>query len=130
MNKRLLALMFAFFLMGCANMNTDEKTESDAISSVSDSSSNETSVIEEEDVMLKACFGTVKEINGDVVTIEGVNSKKYIGDIGKFEKLDEGTFVYFEFSSYEETEEGINVEFTIFREQSRDPNSSDYKVIN
>ncbi len=35
-----------------------------------------------------------------------------------------------EFSSYEETEDGTNVEFTIFREQSRDPNSSDYKVIN
>ena len=55
--------------------------------------------------------------------IEGVNSKIYTGDPSGFEELYQGEFVYLEFSSYEETEDGYKVEFTILREEDTSINN-------
>ena len=55
--------------------------------------------------------------------IEGVDSKIYTGNPDGFEELYQGEFVYLEYSSYEETENGYNVEFSILRKEDRNPNS-------
>ena len=104
MNRRLIGILIVFMLVGCGNKVSEEKN-------ASNTSSTEREIqpytVEygstEESGMLKASFGTVKEISESNVVIEGVNSKIYTGDPSGFEELYQGEFVYLEFSSYEET---------------------------
>ena len=58
-----------------------------------------------------------------------MNSKIYTGNPSGFEELHQGEFVYLEFSSYEETEDGYKVEFTILREEDRSKNSKSLQVL-
>lgn len=124
MNRRLIGILIVFMLVGCGNKVSEEKN-------ASNTSSTEREIqpytVEygstEESGMLKASFGTVKEISESNVVIEGVNSKIYTGDPSGFEELYQGEFVYLEFSSYEETEDGYKVEFTILREEDTSINN-------
>ena len=122
MNKRLIGILILVVLTGCGNKVSEKEITSNM------EASTQPYVIEErskESGMIKACFGTVKELSESNVVIEGVDSKIYTGNPSGFEELYQGEFVYLEFSSYEETEDGYNVEFTILREEDRDPNSKD-----
>ena len=124
MNKKLMGILILFMLVGCDGKISEKEIASD-INSTEDIMQSFT--IEETDTkesgMLKGSFGTVKEISESNVVIEGVNSKIYTGDPSGFEELYEGEFVYLEFSSYEETEDGYKVEFTILREEDTSPNN-------
>ena len=119
MKKRLMGLVIILALVGCENNVVDKDNVGNG-NSAEDLVQSHTS--EEGDFMIKADYGTVKEVSESNVIIEGVgvSSKKiYMGNPSGFEEVYPGEFVYLEFSDYEETEGGYNVKFTILREENR-----------
>ena len=131
MKKLLIGTIILFMLVGCADKASEKE-----IASIEKSAEDiiQPYILEadsaEENSMIKASYGTVKEISESNVVIEGVNSKIYTGDPSGFEELYQGEFVYLEFSSYEETDDGYKVEFTILEEEDRDPNNERRTVLN
>ena len=130
MKKRLIGIIILFMLVGCGSEEPKKEIESNANST---EGMIQPYTLEygstEENGMLKASFGTVKEISESNAVIEGVNSKIYTGNPSGFGELHQGEFVYLEFSSYEETEDGYKVEFTILREEDRSKNSKSLQVL-
>lgn len=118
LKKNLLGLLIMFMLVGCNydNPKKENDTEYVAQSYISEMADKKG------DGMLDASYGTVKEVSESSIVIDGVDSKIYTGNPSGFEELHEGDFVYLEFSSYEETENGYNVEFTILKEEDRKKN--------
>ena len=132
MNKKLIGILIFFMLVGCGEKKQIEVQEPPYTpyyeETVAEANTAENNSGEEEN-KLKACFGTVKDISDSSITIEGVDKKIYTGDPSGFTRLDQGEFVYFEYRSYEETEDGYSVEFTILRKQAKDFDSLSDKSI-
>ena len=113
--KCLIGLLILFMLVGCNNEVPKKENSTEYATQPYTLDTGD----KEGNVMLKASYGTVKEVSESNVVIEGVDSKIYTGNPSGFEELHQGEFVYLEFSSYEETETGYNVEFTILTEEDR-----------
>ena len=125
MNKGLIGILILVVLTGCGNKVSEKEIANNTEASAQPYVIEERS---EESSMIKACYGTVKELSESNVVIEGVDSKIYTGNPSGFEEVYQGEFVYLEFSSYEETEDGYNVKFSILRKEDRNPNSKDKMI--
>ena len=120
MNKKIIGILIIFLLVGCGEKKEVQESPykpyyEETVAEANTAEENNG----EEKSKLKACLGTIKDISESSITIEGIDSKIYTGDPSGFPKLNQGKFVYFEYISYEETEDGYSVEFTLLREQDR-----------
>ena len=126
MTKKVIGILIAFMLVGCsskedniadANLPYTEFNEETSVKSNTAEKNDE-----EKNDILGQEYGTIIDISESSVTIEGDDSKRYTGDPGRFKDLYKGEFVYFEFYSNEENDEGYSVEFTKIRYQDRNFN--------
>jgi len=121
MKKKLIGILIVFLLVGCGEKKAEDQDSSNIpiYEEAADKSSATEQNDKEEKKELKACYGTISSISESSITIDGVDSKIYTGDPSGFTKLNQGEFVYFEYISYEENDDGYNVEFTLLRKQAK-----------
>ncbi|MEE3494404.1 MAG: hypothetical protein VZR06_04535 [Butyrivibrio sp.] len=126
--KLLVVLIMGSLMVGCGTAQKTESISSASTAELESSAMNESSREESVDNdsdgnkeanMERIGFGTVKEINDGNVEIDGIDSKVYTGDTSgikdgykaAFEKIKEGDYVFFVYTSREETEDGYKVNY-------------------